>query len=163
MATTPGACCTLTFEEQALLVCCAPQPEKAQSAEPLRLNAGRATVAALLRHQPPSALELERAIETVEDAVMPARRRLPPGPLQLACNDALLRTLARHALPPGQALPAALSLAQVEALFARLAALAQGRPAAHDALPTDAPHAATLIILRELMHHWALPQVLLRG
>ena len=121
----------------------------------------RSAVAALLRHAPPTALEIERAIEVVEDAVMPARARLPAA-LQLATADARLLALAGHAgvrVPAAGEPPAWLPSAAIEQLFNRLAALAEGRPAAQDALPADADSAATLVLVRELMHHWALPGI----
>ena len=121
----------------------------------------RSAVAALLRHAPPTALEIERAIEVVEDAVMPARARLPAA-LQLATADARLLALAGHAgvrVPAAGEPPAWLPTAAIEQLFNRLAALAEGRPAAQDALPADADSAATLVLVRELMHHWALPGI----
>lgn len=118
----------------------------------LRWPTGIATLAAGLRHDPPTALEIEQAIEQVEDAIMPLRARLPAG-LRLASAEPLLRALAQHA---GLADPAWLPIDAVERLFDRLAARAQGRPAGQDALPTDARHAAALILLRELLHHWGL-------
>jgi hypothetical protein len=117
-------------------------------------------VVATLRHAPPTALEIERAIEQVEDAVMPLRARLPAA-LRLASADPLLHTLARHAGPLDD--PAWLPSDAVERLFDRLAARAQGRPATHDALPVDAPHAAALVLLRELLHHWGLDGIALHG
>lgn len=42
---------------------------------------------------------------------------------------------------------------RVERLFDLLAALSMGRPASSAGIPTDAGFAATLLILREFMHH----------
>lgn len=138
----------------------APAAQGADAA-PVRIPLARSAVAALLRHAPPTALEIERAIEVVEDAVMPARARLPAA-LQLATADARLLALAGHAgvrVPAAGEPPAWLPSAAIEQLFNRLAALAEGRPAAQDALPADADSAATLVLVRELMHHWALPGI----
>jgi len=41
----------------------------------------------------------------------------------------------------------------MEQLFSRLAAIVSGRPASTDVLPTDNKFAATLLVLREVMHH----------
>lgn len=104
-------------------------------------------------HAPPTPQELERAIETIEDAVMPARAQLPPD-MRLASADPALRALARHA---GLAADARwLGLDVVERLFNRLVARAAGRPASQDALPVDGASAARLLILREALHHWVL-------
>jgi hypothetical protein len=130
----------------------------------------------VLRHTPPRPLEIEQAIELVEDAVMPARAQLPAA-LRLQSPDVLLRAMAagvakpvappeQVAEPAGNTIPAAqaplwLSTDAVEHLFNRLAARAEGRPATQDDVPVDGPNAARLVIVRELMHHWALDGLLL--
>ena len=109
----------------------------------------------LLRHAPPSPLEIERAIERVEDAVMPARARLPAA-LRLQTSDARLRALVGAAGAARADAPVWLDIDTVEQLFNRLVARAQGRPASQDPLPVDGPSAARLVIVRELLHHWRL-------
>ena len=109
----------------------------------------------LLRHAPPSPLEIERAIERVEDAVMPARARLPAA-LRLQTSDARLRALVGAAGAARADAPVWLDIDAVEQLFNRLVARAQGRPASQDPLPVDGPSAARLVIVRELLHHWRL-------
>lgn len=109
----------------------------------------------LLRHAPPSPLEIERAIERVEDAVMPARARLPAA-LRLQTDDARLRAMVGAAGAARADAPVWLDIDAVEQLFNRLVARAQGRPASQDPLPVDGPSAARLVIVRELLHHWRL-------
>ena len=109
----------------------------------------------LLRHAPPSPLEIERAIERVEDAVMPARARLPAA-LRLQTDDARLRALVGAASAARADAPVWLDIDTVEQIFNRLVARAQGRPASQDPLPVDGPSAARLVIVRELLHHWRL-------
>ena len=109
----------------------------------------------LLRHAPPSQLEIERAIERVEDAVMPARARLPAA-LRLQTSDARLRAMVGAAGAARADAPVWLGIDTVEQLFNRLVARAQGRPASQDPLPVDGPSAARLVIVRELLHHWRL-------
>jgi NADH:ubiquinone oxidoreductase subunit 4 (subunit M) len=46
-----------------------------------------------------------------------------------------------------------LSIDAVERQFDLLAALTQGRPSASAGIPTDSGFAASLLILREFMHH----------
>lgn len=104
------------------------------------------------RQTPPDEGDLERAIEHVEDAVMPERPQLAPHS-QLYSADPTIRQMAlltgQTAAPNMQ-----LSLDEVEALFNRLAARASGRPVSQDSdLPADAEFAATLLILREYMQH----------
>jgi hypothetical protein len=103
------------------------------------------------RHTPPHALELENAIATVEDVVMPVVHRLPPD-LVLHTYDAVVRALAlRAGVPEGPRME--LTIEALESSFNDLAAWAQGRPASQVGLPPDHGFAATLLILREVMHH----------
>jgi hypothetical protein len=100
----------------------------------------------------PSPLELERAIDQVEDALDGL------GPLNsthhvLITADPALVALARE---HGQLTPSGvwgLTREQVEALFQRLASAALGHPSASKGLVADQAAYARLLILRELMHH----------
>jgi hypothetical protein len=124
----------------------------AEGATTLTLAVGaQATARAHFRHSPPNALEMENAIAAVEDVVMPALRQLPAG-LVLCTNDAAVQTIARLAgVPDGSRME--LSIEGLEDCFNALAAWVQGRPASQGRLPQDNAFAATLLILRELMHH----------
>lgn len=105
----------------------------------------------------PTPLELETAIAWVEDEVYAAHTRhrqwVPEGVVVIPCStDPALHeiaTLAGVAEAPTRVLP----LEAMERLFNRLAAVAQGRPPAHEGLPASPTLAATLLVLRELMHH----------
>lgn len=122
------------------------------SATELVLAVGAQAISrAHFRHNPPSALELENAIAAVEDVVMPALRQLPNG-LALHTHDDTVRTIARLAGVPEDA-RTLLSIDALEDCFNELAAWVQGRPASQGRLPQDNAFAATLVILRELMHH----------
>lgn len=105
-----------------------------------------------LRHEPPTALEIERAIEQVEDLVMPLLRPLPPG-TPLHTRDAAARVLLGLARAHRSGDANALSLDDVEQVFNDLAALSQGRPLASSAWPSHPGLAAYLVILREVLHH----------
>ena len=145
----------LRFEERAAQIQSAPGGDLTVN---LSLPLSADTLARdVLRHTPPRPLEIERAIELVEDAVMPARARLPEA-FGLQVEDALLREMARSDAPDGSSAeaPVWLSLQHIENWFNRLVALSEGRPATQDALPTDAAHAARLVIVREILHHWGL-------
>ena len=112
----------------------------------------RALEANVLRHRPPRPIEIETAIEQVEDIVMPARARLP-GRFDVVSADPRMARIAREALgtdAPG----GVIDLEALERLFDRLAALSQGRPVSQDALPLDDGFVAGLIVLREAMP-WA--------
>lgn len=121
--------------------------EGAEAARTVCFDAGPARVAATaIRRTPPSALEIETAIEHVEDALM-RRPAGAAGVRTLHAADARIRALAAAAGV------ARLDADALERLFDRLAARAQGRPATQDALPVDPLSAATLVVLRELVHH----------
>ena len=144
---------TLRFQELVAQVQSAPEADLAVDLS-LPLSAD-ALARELLRHAPPSPLEIERAIERVEDAVMPARARLPAA-LRLQTSDARLRARVGAAGAARADAPDWLDIDTVEQIFNRLVARAQGRPASQDPLPVDGPSAARLVIVRELLHHWRL-------
>ena len=127
----------------------------ADATEPLALQlplGAERTAREFFRHAPPAPLELEHAIEAVEDAVMPVRSQLP-AQARLVSRDPALWVLARHAGVADKS-PAWLGLDAVEQLFNRLADRSAGRPATQDTLPVDGASAARLLILREALHHW---------
>lgn len=81
----------LTFDESITHVQSAPTGKVAVY---LSLPVGVGALAReILRHTPPGPLEIEQAIEIVEDAVMPARAQLPDA-LHLFSADPKLRRLA---------------------------------------------------------------------
>lgn len=125
----------------------------------LQLSQGSTTIIAKLtperitrqyfRHSPPTPAELEYAIQDVEDSLHPAYGHISSG--SLGAPVSALHDLAVFlALPAGAA---ALPRDDIEAGFSRLAALSEGRPLNLDPLPPDTHFAATLLIIRELMHH----------
>lgn len=103
------------------------------------------------KHTPPSPLELETAIVTVEDEVTRARNLVPTG-ARLVTTDSAIREIA---ILSGVASSKVmrLPLDAMERTFDRLAQVSLGRPASSDTLPTSNSFAATLLILREFMHH----------
>lgn len=102
---------------------------------------------AYFRHDPPTPLEIERALDAIEDALSATRlRQAARG--ELLTNDPLL-----HALPGLQASGARLARDEVEALFQRLASASLGHPGALAGGPSGRDAAAALLILRECMHH----------
>ena len=117
----------------------------------ITLPIGFSRPGAAFRHEPPDAADLERAIEAVEDIVMPLARRIPAG-TALVTADALAHSigaLSRDAAPSS----GLLALEDIEQLFSELAALAQGRPVSQSHLPRGLELAGYLLIVRELMHH----------
>ncbi|MCM2345446.1 MAG: hypothetical protein NDI95_02175 [Acidovorax soli] len=109
------------------------------------------TARQFFKRSPPTPLEMEHAIATVEDEVIRAVPVLAPG-TALLCADAPVREVALLAgLAPGERM--AMPLDAMERVFERLAAVAEGRPAVREGLPQGTDFAAALLILREFMHH----------
>ena len=119
---------------------------------PLSLLLGtQRTAAAFFRNAPPTAAELENAIMAVEDEVTRART-LVAGQTDLWTTDDAIRQIALLYGAPDES-EMELPIAAVERMFDLLAAMVQGRPASSAGIPTDTGFAATLLILREFMHH----------
>lgn len=109
------------------------------------------TAAAHFHHLPPTAAELEEAIQTVEDALFPVRADLPPASTLLT-NDRGIAEIA-DLCDLAEAPDRVLSREAVERLFGRLAMVVEGQPLAHSGLPARPDFFATLLILREFLHH----------
>ncbi|CAM3835783.1 hypothetical protein [Polaromonas hydrogenivorans] len=116
----------------------------------LEMGASR-TSTDCFKHRPPSPLEIENAIMVVEDEVARARGAALEG-ATLYSTDERVNDMARMAGCP-DALVSTLTIEQVEGLFNQLAARAEGRPSSQVRIPDDPRFAATLLILREFMHH----------
>jgi exopolyphosphatase/pppGpp-phosphohydrolase len=107
----------------------------------------RSLAEALFHHDPPTPLELEQAIDRIEDALTATR-------LPQASRGALVTSNPCMRTWPGlQADGASLGRDEVERLFQRLASASLGHPGALAGLPTGREAAAALLILRECMHH----------
>ena len=134
----------------------------AAAPSPLVLAIGsHRTATEFFRHTPPTPGELENAIMAVEDEVTRART-LVAGHSALHTTDAAIRDIAVLAGVTDQD-AMELSVEAVERTFDLLAALVQGRPASSADLPNTAEFAATLLILREFMHHLQFAAVRITG
>lgn len=111
----------------------------------------RTTAAAYFKGAQARPLDIERAMAAVEDEVMKLRA-LIPDQAKLCTTDTAIAEIA--VLAGAQKAPLMqLSLEAMEQVFDRWAAVAMGRPAPLDEVPSSLPFAATLLILREFMHH----------
>lgn len=115
-------------------------------------------VGRFFRTDPPSPLAVEMAIEAVEEQVMQAHSIVPEASAVRWTATHAQRVMAWAAASPGNpnpegAAPTEVSVEQVEALFNRLVGRIEGRPATSDPVPTDAEFAATVLIVREFLHH----------
>jgi exopolyphosphatase/pppGpp-phosphohydrolase len=109
------------------------------------------TAADLFQHQPPTPAELENAIMVVEDELFGVRA-LAANASVLHASDPALHQIALLAGAKDGA-EVTLPVDAVERLFDALAARVLGRPASSAGIPDDTAFAATLLILREFMHH----------
>lgn len=103
------------------------------------------------RHEPPTAGEMEAAIEVVEDALMPAIPRLRGFGTLLTSDEKSLALASAAGFPAGAV--AEFDLAAIESMFNHLVDVVNGRPATSEGLPSRNTFAANLLIVRELMHH----------
>ena len=120
-----------------------------------------------LRHFPPTEADVETAIMEVEDAVMPLVRQWPAPRAQssLLCLGADVKTIAAQLAIGADSQPnTALRIyptTAVEDLFNRFADTVMGSPARGLQLSND--QAATLILIRECLHHWGMQTLALPG
>jgi exopolyphosphatase/pppGpp-phosphohydrolase len=110
------------------------------------------------RHQPPTPAEMENAIMVVEDEVTGLRHDITPG-ASLHSQDNDIRAIAGVAENEQMSL----SLDAVERTFDRLALVINGRPAHFEGIPEGNDFAATLLILREFMHHLQFDEIVVKG
>ncbi len=103
------------------------------------------------QHDPPKPVEIENAIIAVEDAVETARTKIPPGATLFSMDEAVYKIALISGVPDGTEL--ILNRELIERTFWRLVAVSLGRPASREQIPANAEFAATLLILREFMHH----------
>ncbi|TAN02787.1 MAG: hypothetical protein EPN36_15525 [Rhodanobacteraceae bacterium] len=107
----------------------------------------------------PNALQLERAIATVEDEVM--RFSIQPGATIALCDRVLLDAIRAWLGWPLQKV--LLRTEDVEAAFSRIVRGVQGHPSDRPDSGHAAEFAAYITILREMVHHWALGVIALDG
>jgi exopolyphosphatase/pppGpp-phosphohydrolase len=109
------------------------------------------TAAEFFLNTPPTPEELENAIMQVEDEITRAREMIAGYPM-LVSPDETIREIAQIAGgPAGTSMH--LSVDAVEQVFSLLAGHSPGRPASNAGIPGSPAFAATLLILREFMHH----------
>jgi exopolyphosphatase/pppGpp-phosphohydrolase len=111
----------------------------------------RKTAADYFKHDPPTPVEMENAIAAVEDEVSRARRMIA-GDSALFTADAAVREIAHIAGVTGRT-EMILTRDAMDQTFERMARATLGRPASREGIPAGATFVATLLILREFMHH----------
>lgn len=114
-----------------------------------------------LIHEPPWPIEIERAIEMTEEAVMPLAAQFG-NTTGLILQGVSATPISNTLQTSGFALTV-LTLDEVEDLFNRLVAVSQGPPTSQEKMPTDVRFFGTMLILREFMHHLHFAAVTLRS
>lgn len=104
---------------------------------------------------------LEASILEVEEALMHSMPAVAAG-TTLFTQDRTIREIARIShVPDAHAME--LGLDALERSFQRLAARAHGSPPSLVGLPDDPEFCATLLILREFLHHYSFASITVRA
>jgi hypothetical protein len=98
----------------------------------------------------PGESAIEAAIAEVEDVIMPLRP-LVPRDSRCVTGDPRVMRIAEVLQAPSE--PWLLGTDGVEQGFNRWVSIALGRPATQDTIPMDPEFAASLLVLREWLHH----------
>ena len=107
----------------------------------------------VLKHDPPTAIELELAIDLIEESLTGTAAAFKEFS-ELTTTDAILCSL------PGLRAPgSSLTRDAVENLFSQLASRSLGTPVSAEILPEGKITAAAVLILRECMHHLRFDRV----
>jgi hypothetical protein len=107
--------------------------------------ARRASPDAYFHHDPPTSREIERAIDFAEDEIVRLGR---PADVTTTLWSTSLALRAWGAVSGPT-----MTIEIVEQWFQRLASASLGHPGALQRLPSGREAAATLLVLREFMHH----------
>jgi exopolyphosphatase/pppGpp-phosphohydrolase len=130
-------------QETAVAIGAGSEPEKI-----LLLKIGSlSTSAKFFFHVPPTPGEIENAIMPVEDEITRVRE-MTAGYTTLVSADESIREIAHISNAAPQ-----LSIENVEQIFSLLVSHSFGHPVSSAGVPDSAAFAATLLILREFMHH----------
>jgi exopolyphosphatase/pppGpp-phosphohydrolase len=100
---------------------------------------------------------LEQAIEWTEDQIQTASTNFPAGAQLVTVEDDLRELALVSGVSPSAHM--VLHVEAVEATFSRLVMQAFGQAPHQEALPTSARFFATVVFIRELMHHLHFPQI----
>ena len=153
--TSQDLCLQLSFEADAALLHSPAQPQMPA----LRIDFSHARMEALFfPNGQLRAAHLERAIEWVEDHIQAAQSDWHQG-AKLCTHEADLHTLASVAgVSAGD--QRVLHVDAVEQTFSRLVLQAMGQAPHQEALPDSARFFASVVFVRELMHHLHFLQIL---
>jgi hypothetical protein len=136
--------------------------ENVASATITTLDIGsRKTAFDYFKHIPLTPSDMEYAIMNVEDEVARAQAKIIKNST-LFTNDAAIGEIARVAGLGNQSVMH-FGISEVETTFDRLVSVLHGRPASIEKLPESPEFAATLLILREFMHHMTFASIAVKS
>ena len=126
----------------------------------IRLQLGVGALARKYFHTPrPGEVAIEAAIAEVEEAIMPLRHLVPLDSRCVTGDRGVARIADVLGVMPSPWV--ALTTDAVEDAFNRWVSIALGRPATQDTVPASAEFAASLLVLREWLHHLSFADILL--
>ena len=105
------------------------------------------------RYYPPTAGEVEEAIQIIEDEVMTLSKRLPADSSLYSFDSGIREITLLTGSSSANTDSTIFTRTDIELVFGRLASIITGRPLSSDNLPATKSFAATLLILREVMFH----------
>lgn len=105
------------------------------------------------RNDPPSPLDLENAIAAIEDEIDRTHKTVARGPAVVTTYETIRDIALAAGIPAGPQL--VLPIDAVERTYVRMAERA--------GLPGNARLAATVLLMRELMHHLDIDRVIIRA
>ena len=120
----------------------------------------RKTAAEYFHHVPPTPGEFENAIVAVEDAVASARTIVPGGTRLYTTDDAIRKIALISGVPDRPEM--ILTRDAMEQTFGRLTNIIPGMLGSREEIPAEVTFAATLLILREFMHHMQFLSIIVK-
>ena len=105
----------------------------------------------------PGERAIEAAIAEVEERIMPLRPLVPRDSRCATADPRVMRIV--EALGVARGAGACLGTDAVEQGFNRWVSIALGRPATQDTIPLDPDFAASLLVLREWLHHFSFDNI----
>ncbi|QDQ87123.1 hypothetical protein FMZ60_05675 [Alcaligenaceae bacterium SJ-26] len=117
------------------------------------VGAGADALARRWRGGWPDAGRMEQAIADVEDSIMATPAKPAGGGILLYHGSCAAQMLAMTGLSTEDQQTAAIPREHIELWFGDLAAAIEGSVTARRGLPEDGQFAATLLVMRECMHH----------
>ena len=121
---------------------------------------GEKTSKEFFKHTPPSPDEIEYAINFIEDTIVPLKKILPPNS-ELYSFSPVMQEIILQANKSLSSPEKVLPIKDMEDVFSRLAIIISGRPYSTDTLPESTSFAASLLILREFMHHLGFQNIII--